>query len=230
MRRPPAGSRPISVSMMMISGGLTRNTARRPRYCVSRPPAAMPAVAPAAVVACQMDSARLRAGPSGFERRQQPSPEHHKAQINGPTRGLPGELRARHATATSRAPAVAARKTPKASAAVIRYCRWGRRIRPKRSEPTTEPTLSKTGHPRGSAGSGQPARPSPRPRRPALTSNPSRPGRQREQKPFLASVQQTTLFRGVLGDGLVAMTVIRRWARRVFKALGSGVRQPADLA
>ena len=61
-----AGSRPMSASMMAISGGLTRNTARQPRYSVRNPPAMIPAVAPAAVVACQMDSARLRAGPSGF--------------------------------------------------------------------------------------------------------------------------------------------------------------------
>jgi hypothetical protein len=52
--------------MIAISGGLTRNTARQPRYWVSSPPATIPAVAPAAVVACQMDSARFRAGPSGF--------------------------------------------------------------------------------------------------------------------------------------------------------------------
>jgi hypothetical protein len=55
----------MSTSMITMSGGLTRKTARQPRYCVSRPPATIPVVAPAAVMACQMASARFRAGPSG---------------------------------------------------------------------------------------------------------------------------------------------------------------------
>src|SRR5215472_13148871 len=61
-----AGSRGTSMSMAAISGGLTRNTARQPRYWVSRPPAMIPVVAPPAVAACQSASARLRAGPSGL--------------------------------------------------------------------------------------------------------------------------------------------------------------------
>ena len=64
--RPPAGSRGSRASMTAMIGGLTRNTARQPKYWVSSPPATMPAVAPAAVVACQIASARFRAAPSAL--------------------------------------------------------------------------------------------------------------------------------------------------------------------
>jgi len=61
-----AGSRGTSASMMAMTGGLIRNTARQPKYWVSSPPATIPAVAPAAVVACQIASARWRAAPSAL--------------------------------------------------------------------------------------------------------------------------------------------------------------------
>ena len=62
----PAGSRGTKASSSAISGGLTRKTARQPRYWVSRPPAMIPVVAPLAVDACHRASARLRAWPSGL--------------------------------------------------------------------------------------------------------------------------------------------------------------------
>src|SRR6266566_2414755 len=62
----PAGNRGTRASMTAMTGGLIRNTARQPKYWVSSPPATIPAVAPAAVVACQIASARWRAAPSAL--------------------------------------------------------------------------------------------------------------------------------------------------------------------
>src|ERR671919_84535 len=51
-RRSPSGSRPANANSTPISGRLTRKIARQPMYSVKRPPATIPVVAPAAVVAC----------------------------------------------------------------------------------------------------------------------------------------------------------------------------------
>src|SRR5438270_1290165 len=59
-------ARGMSISRTAMMGRLTRKIARQPRYWVRTPPAITPTDAPAAVVACQMLSARLRAAPSAL--------------------------------------------------------------------------------------------------------------------------------------------------------------------
>jgi len=128
MRWPPTGPltgrRPLSASMIAISGGFTRNTARHDKYWVSKPPATIPAVAPAAVVACQIARARFRAGPSGFE---VVSSDSAAGETNAPA--APWTMRAAmsisghwarphasDATANSTRPAASSRRRPSRSA------------------------------------------------------------------------------------------------------------------
>ena len=59
-------TRGMSISRTAMMGTLTRKIARQPRYWVRTPPAITPADAPAAVLACQILSARLRAAPSAL--------------------------------------------------------------------------------------------------------------------------------------------------------------------